>query len=119
MAVAVVNQAEDRLAEVWSLIDQAQHESKLRRSKALLVRPANGITLTEYCKRYKVVHSTAQHQLDRLRDNGKVEEVLVMLPDTLGRLVATKCYVPVETVEGGKKVPNAPQLRIRRGRGKR
>lgn len=93
----------DKLADLWSLVDQARAAAGIRSQTALLERPANGVTVREYADRYHMGVRSARHQLDHLRQLNSMECVTVMVPGSTGRVIPTNVYVPREEPCGLKK----------------
>ena len=83
---------------MWSAVEVA------RRSlfgQVLAKRPAGGITIAEYCKRFSLGRTTAQCQLRRMVEIGTMKQFAVMLPDSRARLTRIFVFIPVR--QAGRK----------------
>lgn len=80
-------QAMSAMIDVWSELDRIREESM-----PVASRPKDSFTIGEYSERYGLPASTATRQVGRLVKQGKLASCRAMVPDSLGRMVATTVY---------------------------
>ena len=81
------------LESLWSEVDRIKADLN---GIVEVTRPPNSLTAVEYSRRYKCGIRLSREQLDRMVQAGRLTKVFVALPNSVGAVVRTVCFIPVK-----------------------